>query len=119
MIGPHAFKVVAFVELIARYLPRGESDSTRRSFPGKLTYHDPCQIARNGGVIEEPRYVHQPSHRYFVEITAQPRGKLVLRRGRGPRRHRREGVPDEVRKVKADQMRTRAHRPSHGVRELP
>ncbi|MGA2762857.1 MAG: (Fe-S)-binding protein, partial [Spirochaetia bacterium] len=36
--------------------------------PGKLTYHDPCQIARNGGVIEEPRVVIRQLTDNFVEL---------------------------------------------------
>jgi len=57
MTGSHPFKVVAFVELIARYLREGRIRLDRTRLAGRLTYHDPCQIARNGGVIEEPRYV--------------------------------------------------------------
>ncbi|HEY9592953.1 MAG TPA: (Fe-S)-binding protein, partial [Spirochaetia bacterium] len=57
MTGDHPFRVVAFVELIARYLKEGRIRLDPSVFKGKLTYHDPCQIARNGGVIEEPRYV--------------------------------------------------------------
>ena len=37
--------------------------------PGRITYHDPCQIARNGGVIEEPRLVIRQLTDNFVELT--------------------------------------------------
>ena len=69
MTGAHPFKVVAFVELIARYLKEGRIRLDRTKLPGTLTYHDPCQIARNGGVIEEPREVIRELTGNFVELS--------------------------------------------------
>jgi Fe-S oxidoreductase len=68
MTGAHPFKVVAFVELIARYLKEGRIRLDGTKFSGTLTYHDPCQIARNGGVIEEPREVIRMLTSNFVEL---------------------------------------------------
>ena len=68
MTGAHPFKVVAFVELIARYLKEGRIRLDGARLQGKLTYHDPCQIARNGGVIEEPREVIRHLTKDFVEL---------------------------------------------------
>jgi Fe-S oxidoreductase len=68
MTGSHPFKVVAFVELIARYLRESRIRLDRSRLAGRLTYHDPCQIARNGGVIEEPRYVIRHLTDDFVEL---------------------------------------------------
>jgi Fe-S oxidoreductase len=68
MTGPHPFRVVAFVELIARYLKEGRIRLDPTKLQGKLTYHDPCQIARNAGVFEEPRYVIHKLTKDFVEM---------------------------------------------------
>jgi len=68
MTGTHPFRVVAFVELIARYLKEGRIRLDRTKLSGRLTYHDPCQIARNGGVIEEPREVIRGLTPDFVEL---------------------------------------------------
>jgi Fe-S oxidoreductase len=68
MTGSHPFKVVAFVELIARYLKEGRIRLDPHTLTGKLTYHDPCQLARNGGVIEEPRYVISRLTADFIEL---------------------------------------------------
>jgi len=68
MTGYHPFTVSAFVELIARYVREGRIHLDRSRFTGKLTYHDPCQIARNGGVIEEPRLVIRHLADDFVEL---------------------------------------------------
>jgi Fe-S oxidoreductase len=68
MTGVHPFKVVAFVELISRYLREGRIALKKDTLKGTLTYHDPCQIARNGGVIEEPRHVIRHLTADFVEL---------------------------------------------------
>jgi Fe-S oxidoreductase len=66
--GRHKFKVVSIVELIARYIRSGRIKLDNTRFKGVLTYHDPCQIARNGGVMEEPRYVISHIARNFIEL---------------------------------------------------
>ncbi len=68
MTGVHPFKVVAFVELISRYLREGRIALAPGTLKGTLTYHDPCQIARNGGVLEEPRRVIRHLTSDFVEL---------------------------------------------------
>jgi Fe-S oxidoreductase len=68
MTGVHPFKVVAFVELISRYLREGRIQLNKSTLKGTLTYHDPCQIARNGGVLEEPRHVIGHLTADFVEL---------------------------------------------------
>lgn len=73
MSGRHSFKVLSIVELVARYLKEGKIAVDKAKFaalnPGKLTYHDPCQLARNSGVIEEPRYIIGKLTDSFVELT--------------------------------------------------
>lgn len=69
MTGEHPFKVISFVELIARYLKEGRIKLDKSKTKGKLTYHDPCQLARNGGVYEEPRYILSQLTDDFVEMT--------------------------------------------------
>jgi Fe-S oxidoreductase len=68
MTGSHPFRVVAFVELISRYLREGRIRLRQDTLSGKLTYHDPCQIGRNGGVLEEPRHVIRALTSDFVEL---------------------------------------------------
>jgi Fe-S oxidoreductase len=69
MVGPQGFKVSAFPELIDRYLAQGRIKLDPAKYPEKITYHDPCQLARNGGVIEEPRRVLRAMAPNFVELT--------------------------------------------------
>lgn len=68
MVDCAPFKVVAFVELIARYLREGRIGLEKGHVEGRLTYHDPCQIARNGGIYEEPREVIRALTDDFAEL---------------------------------------------------
>ena len=68
MLGPLPFRVTSFIEVIARYLREGRITLARDRVKGRVTYHDPCQLGRNGGVIEEPRYIISHMTDDFVEL---------------------------------------------------
>jgi Fe-S oxidoreductase len=68
MMGEQPFRVLAFVELIDRYISGRRITLDRSRLKGKVTYHDPCQIARNSGVMEEPRRVIRAIADDFVEL---------------------------------------------------
>lgn len=55
--GAQPFKVTSITEAHARYLKEGRIRLDKSKFPGPVTYHDPCQIARNAGVVDEARYI--------------------------------------------------------------
>jgi len=57
MMGKLPFKVTSIVEVIHRYLEQGKIRLKENSVNEALTYHDPCQLGRNGGVYEEPREI--------------------------------------------------------------
>jgi Fe-S oxidoreductase len=105
MSGYHPFKVSAFVELIARYVKEGRIQLDRSRFSGTLTYHDPCQIARNGGVIEEPRYVIQHLTDNFVELTPNRENNWCCGGGGGLVAMGEKDFRMASGRVKADQMR--------------
>lgn len=66
------FKIFTLVELIDRYIKEGRLVLEKDLFEGPVTYHDPCNIGRRGGVIEEPRNVLRTLTTDFVEM--QPHG---------------------------------------------
>jgi Fe-S oxidoreductase len=68
----YPFKVMSLVELQAEYIRDGriKLDPTRN--PKRVTYHDPCNQARNGGIIEEPRYILRHAVMDFVDM--EPHG---------------------------------------------
>ncbi len=59
LAGDQPFEVVSITEVHARYLREGRIKLDKNKIEGTVTYHDPCQIARNAGVIDEPRYILQ------------------------------------------------------------
>jgi Fe-S oxidoreductase len=66
--GKQPFKVSSITEVHARYLKEGRIKLDKNKFKDPVTYHDPCQIARNAGVIEEPRYILQHLTNDFREM---------------------------------------------------
>jgi len=55
LIGrPYAFGVVHILELLDQLRAEGRL-KTRGQTQEALTFHDPCQIVRRGGVVEQPR----------------------------------------------------------------
>ena len=55
LIGrPYGFHVLHILELLDDLRKEGRLKTTGKE-PQRLTYHDPCQISRRGGVVEQPR----------------------------------------------------------------
>ena len=73
LTGKQPFKVVSITEVHARYLREGRIKLDKTKFKGAVTYHDPCQIARNAGVMDEPRYILQHLTDDFREMTPEPK----------------------------------------------
>jgi Fe-S oxidoreductase len=73
LTGKQPFKVVSITEVHARYLREGRIKVDKTKLNGAVTYHDPCQIARNAGVMDEPRYILQHLTDNFREMAPEPR----------------------------------------------
>jgi len=73
LTGKQPFKVVSITEVHARYLREGRIKLDKSKLKGAVTYHDPCQIARNAGVMDEPRYILQHLTEDFREMTPAPK----------------------------------------------
>jgi len=69
--GEQPFKVVSLTEVHARYLREGRIKV--KKLPGSYTYHDPCQIARNGGVYDEPRDILDAIVEDYREMSPDPK----------------------------------------------
>ena len=60
--------VRSIVELIEGYIRQGRIRIEKDKYEGPITYHDPCNIARRGGIIEAPRNVLNALTSDFVEM---------------------------------------------------
>jgi Fe-S oxidoreductase len=68
LIGrPYGFKVVHILELLDQLREEGRLKTTGKETQ-RLTYHDPCQISRRGGVVQQPRNLLNMVAEDFVEM---------------------------------------------------
>ena len=66
-----AYEVVHHAQLLERLVAEGRlALADTRVEPGKVTFHDPCYLARHNGVLEAPRAVLAASG---VSVTEMPR----------------------------------------------
>ncbi len=105
MVGRHSFEVVTFVELIADYLKEGRIKLDKTRLKGRVTYHDPCQIARQGGVYEEPRHILSRLTDDFVEMTPNRQANWCCGGGGGLVAMGEKDFRMMSARVKADQVR--------------
>ncbi len=112
MSGEQPFTVTAITEMHARYIREGRIRLDKLKFNRPITYHDPCQIARNGGVIHEPRYILQHLTDDFREMSPDPRYNWCCGGGGGLVALGEETLDFRMKsaRVKADQVKeTGAH----------
>jgi Fe-S oxidoreductase len=64
---PYPFKVFHILEVLDELRKAGKLHTTGKE-SRRLTYHDPCQIARRGGVYEQPRNLLNMVAENFVEM---------------------------------------------------
>ena len=68
LIGrPYGFEVKHILEVLDEFVSQGLI-KTEGGEDAKLTYHDPCQIARKGGVVKQPRNLLNRIATNFVEM---------------------------------------------------
>jgi Fe-S oxidoreductase len=66
---PLPFEIKSFVEVLDDYLTAGRIRLDPSRNPARVTLHDPCNLVRNGGVIEPQRRVLRAAAQDFVEMT--------------------------------------------------
>lgn len=71
--GRQPFTVSSVTEVHARYIKEGRIQLKKSVFKDPITYHDPCQIARNAGVIDEARFILNHLTDDYREMSSDPR----------------------------------------------
>ena len=62
------FPMYSFLEIMVDYVKSGRIKLDKSLNPYKVTYHDPCNLARSGGLTEEPRFLLKRSVSDFREM---------------------------------------------------
>ena len=63
------FKIRAAVDVMHDYIEEGKIKLKPGSLTEPVTYHDPCQVGRNGGFYEEPRNIVKAVAADYREMT--------------------------------------------------
>ena len=63
------FKVRHILEVIDEYIKDGRIAVDPKAITERVTYHDPCQIGRNGGIYEQPRDIVKAIAPDFADMT--------------------------------------------------
>lgn len=79
----YPFNVITSVELLASYIREGRVKVDPEKIPQKVTLHDPCNLARSGGIWKEQRYILQACVSDFVEMTPHGLDNLCCGGGGG------------------------------------
>ncbi|HEY3318130.1 MAG TPA: (Fe-S)-binding protein [Coriobacteriia bacterium] len=63
------FRVRHILEVIDEYIADGRIHVDPKAIKERVTYHDPCQIGRNGGIYEQPRRIVRSIAPDFADMT--------------------------------------------------
>ncbi|MCF6247661.1 MAG: (Fe-S)-binding protein [Desulfobacula sp.] len=83
MSGKQPFKVSSITQVHERYIKENKIKVAKNQFNGVITYHDPCQIARNGGVMDEPRFILSQLTDEFIDMAKRAENNYCCGGGGG------------------------------------
>jgi Fe-S oxidoreductase len=96
--GPDAPPVVNFLQYTYAQFAKGKIPLKNERIQERVTYHDPCNIARAGKITEEPREILKAICADFVEMTPNRRENYCCGGGGG------SVSIDEIRKFRVGKM---------------
>ncbi|HEY9081387.1 (Fe-S)-binding protein [Magnetovibrio sp.] len=78
----YKFEVIHIIELLNQLCEQGKI-TTKGKDSRRLTFHDPCQIVRRGGIVDEPRAILGQIADNFVEMTPSREANICCGGGGG------------------------------------
>lgn len=81
--GREAYPVLNFMEYTLGCIEEGRIKLDPEVITERVTYHDPCNIARSGWLVEQPRNLLKSFARNFVEMTPHGRENYCCGGGGG------------------------------------
>lgn len=112
------FEVITSVELIANYIKEGRIKLDRDRLKKRVTLHDPCNLVRNGGILQEQRYILNHCTTNFIEMNPHGidnfccgggGGQLAMSEYNDRRMKISEIKADQIRKTNAEVVVTPCH----------
>lgn len=65
----YGFEVKSILEIVADYIRTGRIKLDPAKVPEPVTLHDPCNLVRLGGIVEEQRFILNQAVTDFIEMT--------------------------------------------------
>ncbi len=65
----YGFEVKSILEIVADYIRQDRIKLDPSPNPNPVTLHDPCNLVRLGGIVEEQRYILKHAVSHFIEMS--------------------------------------------------
>ncbi len=102
----YGFEVKSILEVVADHIREGRIKLDKTLNPDPVTLHDPCNLVRFGGIVEEQRYILRQTVSNFVEMTPNRQNNFCCGGGGGQLAMTRFSERRlKAGKIKADQIR--------------
>jgi Fe-S oxidoreductase len=79
----YPFEVITSVELLSNYIREGRIKLNPEKIQAVVTLHDPCNLARTGGIWKEQRHILKNAVKNFVEMAPEGIDNLCCGGGGG------------------------------------
>ncbi len=112
------FEVKSILEIVADYIRQGRIKLDPSLNPNPVTLHDPCNLVRLGGIVEEQRYILKYAVTHFIEMYPNRQknfccggggGQLAMTRFSQRRLKAGQIKADQIRKTDAKIVATPCH----------
>jgi Fe-S oxidoreductase len=114
----HDFEVKSILEIVADYIRQGRIKLDPSLNPNPVTLHDPCNLVRLGGIVEEQRFILKNAVSHFIEMSPNREknfccgaggGQLAMTRFSERRLKAGQIKADQIRKTGAKIVATPCH----------